>query len=110
MNVPRTVFFPAPQVDSTLIRIKAHDTQGPRLWGTDFYPYLRRVVQAGFGQRRKTILNALTPFEDLFEGKAGLKDALLHLDINPGRRGETLQLQEFMAIAQEVSERENRKT
>jgi 16S rRNA (adenine1518-N6/adenine1519-N6)-dimethyltransferase len=110
MNVPRTVFYPAPQVDSALIRIEAHDIQ--RLSGSreihDFYPYLRRVVQAGFGQRRKTIVNALAPFEELFGGKSSLKNFLTLLDINPERRGETLQLQEFVAIANEVYQRENR--
>lgn len=107
MNVPRTVFYPAPQVDSALIKIEAHDVQKVEI--PDYYLYLRRVVQAGFGQRRKTILNALAPFEGLFGGKSSLKDFLTRLDIDPGRRGETLKLEEYMAIASEVYERENRK-
>ncbi|MCL6589897.1 MAG: 16S rRNA (adenine(1518)-N(6)/adenine(1519)-N(6))-dimethyltransferase RsmA [Firmicutes bacterium] len=113
MNVPRTVFFPAPQVDSALVRIEAREAAGgqdgnPKNF--DFYPYLRRVVQAGFGQRRKTILNALAPFEELFGGKSALKNFLTQLEIHPERRGETLQLEEFMLIAKEVYERENPKT
>jgi 16S rRNA (adenine1518-N6/adenine1519-N6)-dimethyltransferase len=118
MNVPRTVFFPVPGVDSALVRIEAHCDGGAHevyqqagnQGKHDFYPYLRRVVQAGFGQRRKTILNALAPFEGLFGGKNEMKNYLLHLDISPERRGETLGLEEFISIAKEVYERENSKT
>lgn len=55
-TVPKTVFYPTPQVDSTIVRIFPN----PDLEKMELYPFLRQVVQASFGQRRKKIINALT--------------------------------------------------
>lgn len=93
--VPRTVFYPVPQVDSAAIRITPHP-------GTaELYPGLHRVVQAAFGQRRKTILNALFAGGILLGNtdKLGLAARLRDLGIDPERRGETLTLEEFLKIA-----------
>ena len=59
-----------------------------------------RVVKAGFGQRRKTLLNSL--------GASGydkdrIRRALEHAGIDPARRAETLSLQEFADIANDFS-------
>jgi 16S rRNA (adenine1518-N6/adenine1519-N6)-dimethyltransferase len=99
--VPKTVFYPAPQVDSAIVRIRpVADPEHRRL-----YPYLHRVVQAAFGQRRKTVLNAL-------QSVAGDKEAggaiLESLGIDPGRRGETLDGEEFAALARALRERDSR--
>ena len=55
------------------------------------------VVKAAFGQRRKTLLNALAN-----SGVAGTKeevsDLLQSVGIEPNRRGETLSLEEFALI------------
>lgn len=93
--VPRTVFYPVPQVDSAAIRITPHP--GP----TELYPSLHRVVQAAFGQRRKTILNALFAGGILLGSneKSELAVSLRDLGIDPERRGETLALEEFIKIA-----------
>jgi len=96
--VPKTVFYPAPKVDSAIVRI-TFNKQRERL---ELYPYLRQVVQAAFGQRRKTILNALTSLEPFFSHKSILTDRLWGLGIDPQRRGETLSLEEFLGIAKEL--------
>lgn len=104
MNVPKTVFFPAPQVDSTVIRISA-----PLLSAAfneqrlHISPYLHRVVQAAFGQRRKTILNALGSLEPYFGSKEERGRILDKLGIDSQQRGETLTLDEFLNIATEMS-------
>jgi 16S rRNA (adenine1518-N6/adenine1519-N6)-dimethyltransferase len=58
------------------------------------------VVRAGFGQRRKTLLNALTGLSGL--GKAGIALALNEAGVDAGRRAETLELHEFAAVADAV--------
>lgn len=95
-TVPRTVFYPVPQVDSVAIRIVPHP--GP----VELYSSLRQVVQAAFGQRRKTILNALFSGGILLGStdKIELAARLGSLGIDPERRGETLSLEEFLKIAQ----------
>lgn len=96
--VPKTVFYPIPKVDSTIIKIKPVS----RPEAKDIYPYLRRVVQASFGQRRKTILNALTSFAQLFGGKQGMADFLEKININPESRGETIDIDKFLLLAKEI--------
>ena len=84
-------FTPKPRVDSTLLRIEPLD---PPALPAEEIPGLRAVVRAGFGQRRKMLGNALAGLlggagEAVFE-KAG---------VDPRRRAETLDLQEFGRLA-----------
>ncbi len=108
-SVPKTVFYPMPQVDSMIIRISTQPSHISPVSAfndpysrSQIYPYLRSVVQAAFGQRRKTILNALSPLEDSFGGKKELALVLHRLGIDPERRGEMLSLNEFLLIAAEL--------
>lgn len=55
-HVPRTAFFPAPKVDSAVIRITPHEV--PPCTPEELKRVLN-VVKAGFAQRRKTAVNAL---------------------------------------------------
>lgn len=103
--VPKTVFYPSPQVDSAIVRI----TLGKSSDNLEIYPYLRKVVQAAFGQRRKTILNALALLEPLFGGKELLAELLRNLRIDPIRRGETLSLEEFLRLAVEIRARDSQR-
>jgi len=99
--VPKTVFYPAPKVDSAIVRIT------PIVKGEDWqlYPYLHQVVQAAFGQRRKTIANALNPLVESFGSRAEMMTCFNELGIDPMRRGETLTGAEFMLLARKVSQR-----
>ena len=98
-NVPKTVFYPSPQVDSAIVSI----TPGAVDW--ELYPYLHRVVKAAFGQRRKMILNALAAGEAFFSNKMELQAVLEQLAIDSSRRGETLTLTEFLGLATELQAR-----
>ena len=56
-SVPRNAFFPAPKVDSAVIRITPYETP---LCPPEQLSRVLRVVKAGFAQRRKTAVNALS--------------------------------------------------
>lgn len=91
-NVPAGAFRPAPQVDSALVRLMPHAVppavaQDERLLG--------EVVARAFGQRRKTLRNALADFATAQEISA--------LGIDPGLRPERLSLGEFVRLANAVA-------
>lgn len=85
-------FLPPPKIDSTVIKIVP--LAEPRAPITDEAHY-SKVVHAAFNQRRKTLRNALrAQFED-----AAIDKALVTTGIDGGRRGETLDISEFAALA-----------
>lgn len=86
--VPASAFHPAPRVDSAIVLLT------PDVPGVDVLPdheRFRRVVNAAFGKRRKTLKNAL----------AGVVEtaAFARAGIDPVRRGETLTVAEFARLA-----------
>lgn len=89
-KVPKSVFMPQPKVDSTVIRLKVLDE--PRVKVED-RKYFFKVVRAAFGKRRKTLLNALS--SGLGMEKSLIEQVLLDTGIDPKRRGETLSIEEF---------------
>jgi 16S rRNA (adenine1518-N6/adenine1519-N6)-dimethyltransferase len=97
MNVSREVFMPKPKVDSTVLRfdIRKEKAVTPQSESLFF-----AVVRAGFGQRRKTLLNALTGLREC--GKSDIAAALADAGIDPARRAETLDLHEFAAVSDAV--------
>ncbi len=58
------------------------------------------MVKAGFGQRRKTLLNALTGIYGLT--KDDIAAVMTAAGVDPGRRAETLDLGEFAALANAI--------
>jgi 16S rRNA (adenine1518-N6/adenine1519-N6)-dimethyltransferase len=87
-------FLPPPKIDSTVIRIVPLAEAKPRVPIADEAHY-SAVVHAAFGQRRKTLRNALrAAFED-----AAIDGALAATGIDGQRRGETLDIPEFGALA-----------
>jgi 16S rRNA (adenine1518-N6/adenine1519-N6)-dimethyltransferase len=87
-------FAPAPSVDSAVIKLVPLPGGAPRVAIADAEHY-SRVVHAAFGQRRKTLRNALRAvFED-----AAVDAALSASGIDGGRRGETLEIAEFARLA-----------
>lgn len=94
-KVPRTVFIPRPEVDSAVVRLTRRAKPAVEVPDPDL---LFRVVRGAFGQRRKTLLNALgSAFTDISRGS--LEEILTSAGINPGRRGETLSLEEFASVS-----------
>ena len=102
MTVPKTVFMPPPNVDSAVIKLTRRDEPAVLVKDEDF---LFLVSRGSFVQRRKTILNNLQT--SLPEGKARKEEILKALEdtgIEPSRRGETLSIQEFGALADALHE------
>ncbi|WP_226683727.1 16S rRNA (adenine(1518)-N(6)/adenine(1519)-N(6))-dimethyltransferase RsmA [Sutcliffiella horikoshii] len=100
MIVPKTVFVPQPNVDSAVIRLVVREEPPVRVKDEEFF---FEVVRASFGQRRKTILNNLQ--SNLPDGKAkkqGIEAALANTSIDPKRRGETLSIEEFGVLSDEL--------
>jgi 16S rRNA (adenine1518-N6/adenine1519-N6)-dimethyltransferase len=87
-------FVPAPKVDSAVIKVVPLAGAQPRVAIADDKHY-GRVVHAAFGQRRKTLRNALRA---VFDERA-VDDALAQAAIDGGRRGETLDIAEFGRLA-----------
>ncbi|WP_433746095.1 16S rRNA (adenine(1518)-N(6)/adenine(1519)-N(6))-dimethyltransferase RsmA [Falsibacillus pallidus] len=100
MIVPKTVFMPQPNVDSAVIRLTTLDKPAADVVDEDFF-FL--VTRSSFAQRRKTILNNLTSqLPNGKEKKEQILDALAKADIDPTRRGETLSIQEFARLSNEL--------
>ena len=94
--VSRRVFFPAPDVDSAIVKLTPH--AAPPIPVTDERLFFA-VVRAAFGQRRKALLNALSGDPALAWTRERAAAALENAGIDPGRRGETLSLEEFARLA-----------
>jgi 16S rRNA (adenine1518-N6/adenine1519-N6)-dimethyltransferase len=90
--VPRGAFHPPPRVESAVVRIDLHG-RAPR----DADPRrFRLLVKGGFGQRRKTLRNALEASR--VAPREALEAALRVAGIDPARRGETLSVDEWEAL------------
>jgi 16S rRNA (adenine1518-N6/adenine1519-N6)-dimethyltransferase len=96
-KVPRTCFRPTPKVDSCIIRIRTFES--PRYPGVDMR-LIMRIIRTAFSQRRKTLRNTLV--KNTATGIPGpiMEAALEQTGIDPGRRPQTLSLDEFAAIAE----------
>ncbi|MCR5440163.1 MAG: 16S rRNA (adenine(1518)-N(6)/adenine(1519)-N(6))-dimethyltransferase RsmA [Selenomonas sp.] len=97
LDVPPRSFIPAPEVDSVVIACKVRETPAVDVMEEKMF---FRVVKAAFGQRRKTLSNAL-------KGggfpKEQVRDAMEAAGIEMTRRGETLSLEEFAKLADEFT-------
>jgi 16S rRNA (adenine1518-N6/adenine1519-N6)-dimethyltransferase len=89
-SVGRQIFWPIPNVDSSLVRFERHQPAGDENQRRITFS----VIDAAFAQRRKMLRSALS---QLFSGEAAEKIALAGVD--PTVRGEVLVLRDFMAIA-----------
>jgi len=93
IDVPRESFFPAPKVDSEVLKLTLRDE--PAVKPIDEALFFR-LVKAGFSQRRKTILNSLSTSGYPKEEIAACLEAV---GIDNKRRAETLSLQDFCSIS-----------
>ncbi len=96
-RVSRNVFYPIPNVDSELIKLTV--LENPRVDVRDEKAFFA-IVKAAFGQRRKTLLNALSSSPELNWGKERSRAALDAAGLDPAARGETLSLEEFARLVQ----------
>lgn len=98
-TVPKTAFMPQPNVDSAVIHLLIRNE--PPVSIKDEAMFFR-VVRASFGQRRKTLLNSLYGSDLNLQKKDG-EIILKKCGIEYRRRGETLSLEEFALLSDEIS-------
>ncbi|GEK46215.1 ribosomal RNA small subunit methyltransferase A [Bisbaumannia pacifica] len=91
--VPPEAFVPRPKVDSAIVRLTPHERLPHRARDEAL---LFDLVREAFGQRRKTLRNNL-------KGRISA-EALSELGIDPGRRPQTLSVEEFVRIANSLAE------
>lgn len=97
MIVPKTVFVPQPNVDSAVIKLTKRKEPAVAVKSESFF---FKVTKASFAQRRKTLLNNLTSqLPGGKQKKEHILSALEQADVEPGRRGETLSIEEFARLS-----------
>ena len=95
--VPRTVFVPAPNVDSAILKMVRRPEPAVAVEDESFF---FNVSKASFTHRRKTLWNNLTGyFGKTEEVKDKLTKALDQAGLSPSVRGEALSLAEFASLA-----------
>jgi 16S rRNA (adenine1518-N6/adenine1519-N6)-dimethyltransferase len=92
-TVPRAVFWPVPNVDSKLVAFTRREPPQTAATREEVFA----VIDAAFGQRRKTLRAALAGWA----GSPAEAERLLRAaDVDPGARGEALTIVDFSRIAQ----------
>ena len=97
-KAPRHMFVPQPNVDSIVIGLHVRSERKYKVDNEDIF---FKTVKASFGQRRKTLLNSLGGLG--FLTKDQIKEALQAANIDAKRRGETLSIDEFANLANEIN-------
>ena len=90
--VGRKMFFPAPKVDSAIVRLDIKQNEHSKEFASKF----KKIVFASFSMRRKTLLNNLST--SLQISKEEVTQKLLSLGINPSARAETLDVEDFVRL------------
>ncbi|WP_207229255.1 16S rRNA (adenine(1518)-N(6)/adenine(1519)-N(6))-dimethyltransferase RsmA [Ktedonosporobacter rubrisoli] len=98
-RVPAQAFYPAPKVDSAILRIDVHP-QAP-LAAQEREGFFR-VVQAGFSERRKQLHNSLT--HSLHYKNELIRSWLAEASIEASRRAETLSIEEWLRLWEVIKE------
>lgn len=95
IHVPRDAFYPRPKVGSMFVKIDMEKIHTRRAEDDRFFSM---VVKGAFAHRRKTILNSLGGTLSNY-GNDKIRDALNQCDLDPMRRAETLDIDEFISLA-----------
>ena len=96
-DVPPHCFIPQPKVDSTVIRLSVREH--PDVNNVDKRKFFR-VVKAGFGQRRKTIVNSLCNSGCFQKSKEEITEILRGVGIRENQRAEELSILQFGQLAE----------
>ena len=97
-SIGTQVFWPVPHVESGLVRLVRHDPPVSRAGRSAVF----NVVDAAFGQRRKTLRSALA---GVAGGAAQAGEILQAAGVDSGLRGEMLDLLDFVRIADALHDR-----
>ncbi len=93
--VSRNLFYPVPNVDSAIVNIAIRDK------GIEDKEEIKKIVKAAFSMRRKTLVNNLT--HTLGLTREDVESALLAIGKDVRERGETLSLDEYVALKDALS-------
>ena len=91
-TVSRSIFWPAPNVDSKLVGFTRRETAGPEQMRAKVFT----IIDAAFAQRRKMLRSALS---SLYGSSSAAEEILNKAGIDPTLRGEALQVESFCKIA-----------
>ena len=97
-KVPSRSFFPAPKVDSAIVKLTVN--KKPLLELTN-YSFFRKVIKACFATRRKNIKNSLV---NAGFAKNAVEETLKILNINENLRGETLSIAQMGELSEKLKE------
>jgi len=97
-HVPKEVFMPQPKVGSSVLRLDIRKDKKVELINDEVF---FQCVKAGFGQRRKTLLNSMMGVKGAT--KEIVKESLKAAGIDPARRAETLNLDEFAELSNRMA-------
>jgi 16S rRNA (adenine1518-N6/adenine1519-N6)-dimethyltransferase len=98
-RVPARSFYPAPKVDSAILRVDVLDRVPLSLAERDDFFH---IVQAGFAGRRKQLHNSLT--HHLHRKNEEIRACLSAANIDPSRRAETLTIDDWLALRAALSD------
>ncbi len=98
-NVPPNCFMPRPKVGSAVIRLERYEEPPVKVKDEKL---MFRIIRASFNQRRKTLANGLKNSAELDFTKEEIAAAIAAIGKEPGVRGETLTLEEFAKLADEL--------
>ena len=98
-NVPPNCFMPRPKVGSAVIRLERYEEPPVEVKDEKL---MFRIIRASFNQRRKTLANGLKNSAELDFTKEEIAAAIAAIGKEPGVRGETLTLEEFAGLADEL--------
>jgi 16S rRNA (adenine1518-N6/adenine1519-N6)-dimethyltransferase len=96
-HVPARAFYPAPKVDSAILRIDLKDEIPLTARQRDSF---FRLVQVGFSERRKQLHNSLA--HGLHRKNVDVQPWLLAANIDPSRRAETLSIEDWLRLWHEM--------
>jgi 16S rRNA (adenine1518-N6/adenine1519-N6)-dimethyltransferase len=91
--VPRGAFRPVPKVDSAVVHIELYEKPPVDVRDERFF---FRVIKTAFSQRRKMLLNGLKSVS------GDIRERLVLAGIDPARRPETLSMEEFARLSDEL--------
>ena len=97
IDVGRESFYPSPKVDSVVLRLDIRKNPAVTVSDEDFF---FKTIKAGFMMRRKTLLNSLTSLDGF--SKPVIEEALNNANIEANRRAESLSMEEFARLSEEL--------
>jgi 16S rRNA (adenine1518-N6/adenine1519-N6)-dimethyltransferase len=92
-------FYPAPKVDSSVVRV---DLYNQPLISSPWLDFFFRLAKAGFSQKRKTLRNSLSA--GMRWSKTKTEDILHSAGIDPMRRAETLSMEEWGLLVEKAQD------